>query len=176
MTCLVFLTLFSDIPQEFHAVYTGSISEVLHCTAFYAGLKHRAKEEACSYASDPNVIAAMHNITDLEIIGFNFTVGTAGAQVKLDSGQILLWHNDNVSDNGLLPEGSKAHITLGVTGNVKPVQTGIDQLEILKLDHQHAESTTVDTADAKLVYFPEGCCHVQLVEPFKISSIFSAVY
>ena len=73
-------------------------------------------------------------------------------------------------------KGRRAHITLGCVGPVRPVQTGVDQLEVLRrLEKcQHPDSATIQAGH--VVSLGEGCWAVTLNTPLSVASLFTGSY
>lgn len=74
-------------------------------------------------------------------------------------------------------KGRRAHITLGCVGTAKPVQTGLDQLEVLRLLEENGDLQHVETCQAgSLVSLGQGCWVVALTSPLSVSTVFTGSY
>uniref|UniRef100_A0A8C0S2E6 2',3'-cyclic-nucleotide 3'-phosphodiesterase n=1 Tax=Canis lupus familiaris TaxID=9615 RepID=A0A8C0S2E6_CANLF len=105
---------------------------VLHCTTKFCDYGKAAGAD--EYAQQDVVKKSYCKAFTLTITALFVTPKTAGARVELSEQELPLWPNDvdKLSPSDSLPRGSRAHITLGCAGDVEPVQTGIDLLEIVR--------------------------------------------
>ncbi|XP_038635090.1 2',3'-cyclic-nucleotide 3'-phosphodiesterase isoform X2 [Scyliorhinus canicula] len=174
---------------EWHSEKTFDLQEyfqkrpsVLHCTTKFCdfgevpGCKEYARSEAVvrDYAK-----AFTLNVTDLFV-----TPRTVGARVRLDKYQDQLWPRDEAHEGGgdseekvELPFGSRAHITLACAPGVRSVQTGLDLLEILKLEEEGTKpECQIDTEKGLLRCYGVGRWIVKLPEAVEVKTIFSGFY
>jgi 2',3'-cyclic-nucleotide 3'-phosphodiesterase len=162
----------------------------LHCTAFFGGKGRGQDPYINTYAKDRNVIEAMGKMHELTIIGFTMTLNTVGARVLLSDEELLLWYKDddefsphssveygyNTSFTNSLPRGSRAHMTLAFTQGVSAVQTGLDLLDLVRMELNNVAHEEVKTSEATLSYYDSGICYAHLDQPIKIRTIFSGSY
>ena len=74
-------------------------------------------------------------------------------------------------------KGRRAHITLGCVGPARPVQTGLDQLEVLRLLEENSDLQHTETCQAgSLVSLGQGCWLVALTSPLSVSAVFTGSY
>ena len=76
-------------------------------------------------------------------------------------------------------KGRRAHITLGCVGPVRPVQTGVDQLEVLRRLEVLENSSHPDWTSIKggnVVSLGEGCWALALTSPLSVGAIFTGSY
>ena len=73
-------------------------------------------------------------------------------------------------------KGRRAHITLGCVGPVRPVQTGLDQLEVLRRLEKCEDLDTATIQAGNLVSLGEGCWVVALTSPLSVASLFTGSY
>lgn len=119
---------------------------------------------------------------ELALTALFVTPRTVGARVSLTEEQLLLWPDDaekEVPSAAALPQGSRAHVTLGCAEGVEPVQTGLDLLDILAL--QEAGQTgeqqqVVEMELGSLAYYSEGRWMLSLREPMCVPACFSSSY
>ena len=76
-------------------------------------------------------------------------------------------------------KGRRAHITLGCVGPVRPVQTGVDQLEVLRRlerleNSPHPDWATIQAGN--VASLGEGCWAVALTSPLSVAAIFTGSY
>jgi len=97
---------------------------------------------------------------------------------------------DNTEDGGSLEEvelcsgldligevkGRRAHITLGCVGHVRPLQTGLDQLEVLRRLEDIEEPLTENIQAGTLLSLGQGCWLLTLTSPLSVSAVFTGSY
>ena len=69
-------------------------------------------------------------------------------------------------------KGRRAHITLGCLGPTRPVQTGLDQLEVLR----RLEECEDLEAGTRLVSLGQGCWLLPLTSPLSVYTVFTGSY
>ena len=113
-----------------------------HCTTRF--LKKGTADARREYPMETEMLGSVSTLT---ISGFILTPRTIGARVVLTSDQLRLLGGDIVtsgddhetsSDSVISAmvgpvSGRRTHVTLGCAPGVRPVQTGLDQLEVLGL-------------------------------------------
>ncbi|XP_061557352.1 2',3'-cyclic-nucleotide 3'-phosphodiesterase [Phycodurus eques] len=163
-----------EVPLEQYYKAKGS----LHSTTKFCD--YGKAEGAKEYAEKPAVSELYGSVFDLTVSALFVTPRTFGARVSLTEEQLVLWPADaekeaesSVPGAASLPMGSRAHITLGCVEGVKPVQTGLDLLEILVL--QQVEPVT-DLELGSLRFYGEGRWMLELKEPVCAAACFSSFY
>ncbi|CAJ1076197.1 '%2C3'-cyclic-nucleotide 3'-phosphodiesterase isoform X3 [Xyrichtys novacula] len=163
-----------DLEQYFQA--KGS----LHCTTKFSdyGKADGAKE----YAENPVVQKFYGSVSELSLSALFVTPRTVGARVSLTEEQLLLWPADaekeaDVPAAASLPQGSRAHVTLGCAEGVEPVQTGLDLLEILALQQEGQQGELVEEMElGSLTYYGNGRWLLSLRESICAPACFSSYY
>lgn len=115
----------------------------------------------------------------LTISALFVTPKTTGAQVELSEQELLLWPNDvdKLSPTDSLPQGSRAHITLGCADDVEAVQTGIDLLEIVRQERGGSRGEEVgELTRGKLFSMGQGRWMLNLAKTLKVRAIFTGYY
>lgn len=155
---------------------------ILHCTTKYTNY---GKADGAKEYTEKKVVQEMYSsVSDLSLSALFITPRTVGAQVSLTEDQLQLWPDDaekeaesEVPGAGALSLGSRAHVTLGCTDGVRPVQTGFDLLQILLLQKDEQQEKTVEeTESGTLTYYGEGRWYLALKEPISASACFSSSY
>ena len=191
-------------PLHFHSHYNreGSSTYTLHCTAYFGSRSRNV--HALSYADEDIVQKAMSKATGLTIVGLIITPRTVGARIKLSPKQVQLWRKDDHEDwnRGLASKmaavsldddahssvpctrfhptagpGSRAHITLGYVKGFSAVQTGLDQVSVIKLEAEKiGDQSHIEVDGAAIRYYGQGRCAVYFNEPVKVPALFSGKY
>ena len=73
-------------------------------------------------------------------------------------------------------KGRRAHITLGCVGPVRPVQTGLDQLEVLRRLEKCEDLDTAAIQAGTVLSLGEGCWVVALTSPLSVATVFTGSY
>lgn len=120
------------------------------------------------------------SVFELSLTALFVTPRTVGARVSLTDEQLLLWPADAEKEAGApasLPQGSRAHVTLGCAEGVEPVQTGLDLLEILAMQQGGQKGELVEEMElGTLTYYGEGRWLLSLREPIRTPACFSSFY
>ncbi|KAG8566051.1 hypothetical protein GDO81_013073 [Engystomops pustulosus] len=161
--------------------YFAKSPNILHCTTKFCDYgKVLGSEE---YAQQEAVKKAYSRGYTLHISALFATPRTVGAQVELTSDQLLIWPPDaekEVMPKDTFPRGSRAHITLGTAADVQDVQTGIDLLEIVKLQQSGREWESLGElagpVAGKVSYYENGMWMLNLARKIEVKSIFSGYY
>uniref|UniRef100_UPI0037E93A72 titin n=1 Tax=Semicossyphus pulcher TaxID=241346 RepID=UPI0037E93A72 len=163
-----------DLEQYFQAKGT------LHCTTKFCD--YGKAEGAKEYAENQAVSDLYGSVSELSLSALFVTPRTFGARVSLTEEQLLLWPADaekeaDVPAAASLPRGSRAHVTLGCAEGVKPVQTGLDLLEILALQQEGQQGEIVEEMElGSLTYYGNGRWLLSLREPICAPACFSSLY
>ncbi|XP_030649480.1 fibrous sheath CABYR-binding protein [Chanos chanos] len=164
-----------DLEQYFEA------KGPLHCTAKYCD--YGKAEGAKEYAEEQVVKESYGGQTELSVTALFVTPRTFGARVALTEEQLKLWPTGGDTEclpptlTGVdaLPVGSRAHVTLGCSASVEPVQTGFDLLEILLLKQGGQEGTTEEEMElGTLSYLGQGRWYLALREAVTADATFSS--
>ncbi|XP_073689359.1 2',3'-cyclic-nucleotide 3'-phosphodiesterase [Garra rufa] len=153
----------------------------LHCTTKFCdnGKAEGAKE----YAELQVVKDSLTKSDELSVTALIVTPRVFGARVALTENQMKLWPEGEDKEGvapallpsvEALPVGSRAHVTLGCSAGVEPVQTGLDLLEILALQKEGKEGTQVEMDLGTLTYLSEGRWFLALREPITADTTFSS--
>jgi len=124
------------------------------------------------------------SVTELSLTALFVTPRTFGARVSLSEAQLALWPADGQEEAessmpgaAALPPGSRAHISLGCAEKVKPVQTGLDLLDILVLQQAGQQGEPVEEMElGSLAYLEKGRWLLTLREPVSVLACFSSRY
>ncbi|GCB63632.1 hypothetical protein scyTo_0013225, partial [Scyliorhinus torazame] len=155
---------------------------VLHCTTMFCDF---GEVPGCKeYASSEAVVRDYAKAFTLNVTELFVTPRTVGARVLLDKCQVQLWPRDEAREGGgdseekvELPFGSRSHITLACAPGVRSVQTGLDLLEILKLEKEDKKpECQTQTEKGLLRCYGAGRWIVKLREPVEVKTIFSGFY
>ncbi|XP_060921345.1 uncharacterized protein cnp isoform X2 [Labrus mixtus] len=163
-----------DLEQYFQAKGT------LHCTTKFCD--YGKAEGAKEYAENQAVSDLYGSVSELSLSALFVTPRTVGARVSLTEEQLVLWPADaekeaDVPAAASLPRGSRAHITLGCSEGVEPVQTGVDLLEILALQQEGQQGELVEEMElGSLTYYGSGRWLLSLREPICAPACFSSYY
>nr|XP_020488278.1 2',3'-cyclic-nucleotide 3'-phosphodiesterase [Labrus bergylta] len=163
-----------DLEQYFQAKGT------LHCTTKFCD--YGKAEGAKDYAENQAVNDLYGSVSELSLSALFVTPRTVGARVSLTEEQLVLWPADaekeaDVPAAASLPRGSRAHITLGCSEGVEPVQTGVDLLEILALQQEGQQGELVEEMElGSLTYYGSGRWLLSLREPICAPACFSSYY
>ncbi|KAM9296959.1 2',3'-cyclic-nucleotide 3'-phosphodiesterase [Gastrophryne carolinensis] len=161
--------------------YFDKTPNILHCTSKFCDYGKAIGSE--EYARQEVVKKAYSKGYTLHISALFATPRTVGARVELTEEQLLLWPPD--AEKEVMPKdsflkGSRAHITLGTAAEVKDVQTGIDLLEMIKLQQSGKEGENLGElagpVAGKVLYFENGMWMVNLSRNIEVKSIFSGYY
>ncbi|KAF7697884.1 2',3'-cyclic-nucleotide 3'-phosphodiesterase [Silurus meridionalis] len=165
-----------DLEQYFQ------IQTPLHCTTRFCD--YGKAEGAKEYAELQVVKDSYDTATELSVVGLIVTPRTFGARVSLTTEQLALWptgaDKEGIPEADLpgveaLPEGSRAHVTLGCAAGVEAVQTGIDLLEILILQQGEEKAASVEELElGTLSYLGEGRWYLQFREAVTCDATFSS--
>ncbi|KAM5135568.1 2',3'-cyclic-nucleotide 3'-phosphodiesterase [Mantella aurantiaca] len=154
---------------------------ILHCTTKFCDYGKAAGSE--EYARQEVVKKSYSKGYTLHISALFATPRTIGARVDLTEEQLLLWPLDaerEVMPKDTFPRGSRAHITLGTAAEVQDVQTGIDLLELIKLQQAGREGESLGeltgSIAGKVSYFENGMWMINLSRKIEVKSIFSGYY
>ncbi|KAL1277996.1 hypothetical protein QQF64_024669 [Cirrhinus molitorella] len=153
----------------------------LHCTTKFCD--YGKAEGAKEYAELEVVKDSLTKSDELSVTALIVTPRVFGARVALTETQMKLWP-EGADKEGVapallpsveaLPVGSRAHVTLGCSAGVDPVQTGLDLLEILALQKEGKEGTQVEMDLGTLTYLTEGRWFLALREPITADTTFSS--
>lgn len=164
-----------DLEQYFQT------AEPLHCTTMFCD--YGKVEGAKEYAELQVVKDSLEKSDEISVTALLVTPRTFGARVELTETQMKLWPEggDKVGAPTTLlpsieavPAGSRAHVTLGCSAGVEPVQTGFDLLEILALQKESKEGTQVEMELGTLSYLGEGRWFLALREAITADTNFSS--
>ena len=73
--------------------------------------------------------------------------------------------------------GRRAHITLGCVGNTRPVQTGVDQLELLRTLEANDQPERVSFQEGSVISLDQkGAWVISLNRPITVTSVFTGSY
>ena len=73
--------------------------------------------------------------------------------------------------------GESAHVTLGCASGATTVQTGLDQIDVIKRERKLLSNTDFVQLDgAVLRYYGDGCCVVYLDEEIDFEAMFAGFY
>lgn len=150
---------------------------VLHCTTKFTDYGKAPGSD--DYAQQEVVKSSYGKAFFLTITALFITPKTAGARVELSEQQILLWPGDVdvIQPGGSLPKGSRAHITLGCASGIEAVQTGIDLLELVKLEKAGNKGEEVgEIGGGKLLSYGNGMWLLQLSKKLEVRAIFGGYY
>lgn len=150
---------------------------VLHCTTKFTDYGKAPGSD--DYAQQEVVKSSYGKAFFLTITALFITPKTAGARVELSEQQILLWPGDVdvIQPGGSLPKGSRAHITLGCASGIEAVQTGIDLLELVKLEKAGNKGEEVgEIGGGKLLSYGNGMWLLQLSKKIEVRAIFGGYY
>lgn len=150
---------------------------VLHCTTKFCDYGKAAGAD--EYAQQDVVKKSYCKAFTLTITALFVTPKTAGARVELSEQELPLWPNDvdKLSPSDSLPRGSRAHITLGCAGDVEPVQTGIDLLEIVRQEKGGSRGEEVGELNrGKLYSLGNGRWLLSLAKKLEVRAIFTGYY
>ncbi|KAG8446673.1 hypothetical protein GDO86_014214 [Hymenochirus boettgeri] len=158
--------------------YFAKAPNILHCTSKYCDYgKLPGSEE---YAQQEGVKRSYSKGFTLHISSLFITPRTVGAQVELTEEQLFLWPADaekEVMPKDTFPRGSRAHITLSTAADTQDVQTGIDLLELIKLQQTGKEGENVgEIFGGKLSYYDNGIWMLVLPRKKEVKTIFSGYY
>ncbi|XP_053554900.1 2',3'-cyclic-nucleotide 3'-phosphodiesterase [Bombina bombina] len=174
--------LSSFVSEDKHKLdlvkYFSTTPNILHCTTKFCDYgKVPGSEE---YSQLEAVKKAYSKGFTLHISALFVTPRTAGARVDLTEEQLLLWPLDaekEVMPKENLPRGSRAHLTLGTAGDVQNVQTGIDLLEFVKMQHSGSEGESIEELGlGKVSYYDNGMWMLTLSRKIEVKVIFSGYY
>lgn len=157
---------------------TGEYDPFYHITTFYCGVND------CSRYSG-RVAQYLNHIFITHLVGVYFTPRTYGIRVNLTSIQKEIFEIDDLDDlfvtfneredpceseilNGIQlcpqddsnfhPTDTRAHVTLGCAPNISAVVTGLDLIEILKLEMEPNQFCTyVQLDEGNLIQMGENC-------------------
>jgi hypothetical protein len=181
---IVFFSVFSNEK------YFSMKNKLLHVTSKFCGKDMRSKSNL-DYFKRITVPLNVGKSFKIKIIGFSVTESTIGAQIDLydDLLQLSLWDNEFTDvelntifkktgiSNQHLKTGSRAHITIGLAKDIKPVQTGFDLYAILLMmkskKHQADTTKPIQIDNFKIFYLGNCSIYIELIEPIYLDSIFS---
>ncbi|XP_064439149.1 2',3'-cyclic-nucleotide 3'-phosphodiesterase isoform X1 [Mirounga angustirostris] len=160
---------------------------VLHCTTKFcdygkaAGADEYAQQDVSALRGRPAEVVKKSycKAFTLTITALFVTPKTTGARVELSEQELPLWPNDvdKLSPSDSLPRGSRAHITLGCAGDVEPVQTGIDLLEIVRQEKGGSRGEEVGELNrGKLYSLGNGRWLLSLAKKLEVRAIFTGYY
>lgn len=156
---------------------TGNYDKFFHITSFYCGT------DDCSNYSQ-RVAPYLNQMFDTHLVGVFFTPRTYGIRVNLTGLQkdIFDINNDDESrtfnksvepcdtqilngiqfcpqdDTNFQPTDTRAHITLGCATNISAVTTGLDLIEILKLELSPSQfCALIQVEQGNLIQMGENC-------------------
>ena len=73
--------------------------------------------------------------------------------------------------------GRRAHITLGCVGHTRPVQTGVDQLELLRTLEANDQPVRVSFQEGSVISLDQkGSWVISLNRPITVTSVFTGSY
>ncbi|XP_078080200.1 2',3'-cyclic-nucleotide 3'-phosphodiesterase isoform X2 [Mustelus asterias] len=154
---------------------------MLHCTTKFCNFGEAPGCE--SYARSKVVEQNYAKTFTLKVTALFVTPRTVGARVVLDKIQDLLWPREEASEGGgdsaeaKLPFGSRSHISLACAPGIKAVQTGLDLLEILKLEEEGKKpEQQMETEEGLLSCYGLGRWIVKLPKPVEVKTLFSGFY
>ncbi|EFB20109.1 hypothetical protein PANDA_011143, partial [Ailuropoda melanoleuca] len=150
---------------------------VLHCTTKFCDYGKAAGAD--EYAQQDVVKKSYCKAFTLTITALFVTPKTTGARVQLSEQELPLWPNDvdKLSPSDSLPRGSRAHITLGCAGDVEPVQTGIDLLEIVRQEKGGSRGEEVgELHRGKLYSLGNGRWLLSLAKKLEVRAVFTGYY
>jgi len=150
---------------------------VLHCTTKFCDYGKAAGAD--EYAQQDVVKKSYCKAFTLTVTALFVTPKTTGARVELSEQELPLWPNDvdKLSPSDSLPRGSRAHITLGCAGDVEPVQTGIDLLEIVRQEKGGSRGEEVGELNrGKLYSLGNGRWLLSLAKKLEVRAIFTGYY
>ncbi|XP_043910484.1 2',3'-cyclic-nucleotide 3'-phosphodiesterase isoform X2 [Protopterus annectens] len=155
----------------------------LHCTTKFCDGGNAPG--SMKYASLEAVTKSLGDVFDLHITALFVTPRTAGAQVKLEERELLLWPDDAENeaaekDEDILPnlhKGSRAHITLGCAEGISAVVTGFDLLRFISLKKGGGKGEYIEKiSKGELHYFSKGLWMLYLDEEIKVKAMFGGSY
>lgn len=164
-----------DLEQYFQT------TEPLHCTTMFCD--YGKVEGAKEYAELQAVKDSLDKSDEISVTALLVTPRTFGARVELTETQMKLWPEGGDKAGApttllpsieAVPAGSRAHVTLGCSAGVEPVQTGFDLLEILALQKESKEGTQVEMELGTLSYLGEGRWFLALREAITADATFSS--
>ncbi|XP_004472482.1 2',3'-cyclic-nucleotide 3'-phosphodiesterase isoform X2 [Dasypus novemcinctus] len=150
---------------------------VLHCTTKFCDFGKAVGAD--EYAQQDVVKKSYSKAFTLTISALFVTPKTTGARVELSEQELPLWPNDvdKLPPSDSLPQGSRAHITLGCARDVEPVQTGIDLLEIVRQERGGNPGEEVgQLSRGKLYSLGSGRWMLSLAKKMKVRAIFTGYY
>ena len=181
-------------------------TRTLHCTAYYVGRHTHPEAEAYAHdPAVVKAMGKCFPITVIGIIITPRTVGARvklnDKQMKLwrkddnDANEdtcsksmasrfnvLNLDDDDDDADDTerfqpTSGPGSRAHLTLGCAPGVSAVETGVEQVKIIKLEGERLDDDEyIDVEGAAIRYYEQGRCVVYFDEPCIVPSLFSGKY
>lgn len=134
-------------------------------------------------------------VSSLSISAFIVTPRTIGARVMLSGDQLSVYRqpdkevvvgrmsaelkcNPEIRDQVGPVRGRRAHVTLGCAPGVKPVQTGVDQLEVLAgvARGQCGQCHSINGGQAVVAGVGDGQWIIALQTPVSFNCIFTGGY
>ncbi|XP_053423595.1 2',3'-cyclic-nucleotide 3'-phosphodiesterase [Nycticebus coucang] len=150
---------------------------VLHCTTKFCD--YGKATGADEYAQLDVVKKSYCKAFTLTISALFVTPKTTGARVELSEQELQLWPSDvdKLTPSDTLPQGSRAHITLGCAADVEPVQTGLDLLEIVRQEKGGNRGEEVgELSRGKLYSMGNGHWMLNLAKKVEVRAIFTGYY
>uniref|UniRef100_H0XR34 2',3'-cyclic-nucleotide 3'-phosphodiesterase n=1 Tax=Otolemur garnettii TaxID=30611 RepID=H0XR34_OTOGA len=150
---------------------------VLHCTTKFCD--YGKATGADEYAQLDVVKKSYCKAFTLTISALFVTPKTTGARVELSDQELQLWPSDvdKLTPSDTLPQGSRAHITLGCAADVEAVQTGLDLLEIVRQEKGGNRGEEVgELSRGKLYSMGNGRWMLNLAKKVEVRAIFTGYY
>ena len=158
----------SDVNGDVSENIGGKCSSNITITRGDSGVIDRS-----SFDEDWEAEASQSNLSFLE----SNTTGTLRETSELDLREYEILPNTSrfYPTAGF---GSRAHVTLGCAAGVTPVQTGLDQINVIKRERKALSYTdiTYQLDGAVMRYYGNGCCVVYLDKEIDCEAMFAGFY